>query len=736
MQELIREPINTNLLQRYIDEWLSHVNTTHNWKRLHQILSNLLMGVVSATDTHIGSTNLTLTSNRLLSGDGNNFNIEDLGYFTVISNNDMIFGTSANFNTIGASYYINVTGDYILNLPSATNAPVGAPLLNQTFGVGDVEFANYGFPTSLSGMDNGKMLVYNSTINQFVTQSLGVVTNIYNSDGTLAGNRIVNGDNHNLSFLDNFQITFEASNQINFNLTDVGEFTFDGYATYFNNTQVIFNAEIAFNTPLINQPTPLGFLTFLDLADQGVVSYTTLAEVQTALGIALTSGYVAFGNGAGTGIIGEAGYEYTAATKTLQVNKLLITGGNEVSISPLHFTGTWYAAGTATTSKPHLLLEPTGTTSTNWDLVGTAIGANAATGFLGKLIDLQKTAVSMFSVNYRGDTRIGRSITYGQAGAATGSFPITNANGTPDSSGTNYQFSNSTTTQSATAGAFSIFGSTFAQTSGNQYFNLITSSFGAAAGSASYRPFGLLYTINNSGAQSGTATGIFVNATETALNSMTHNLMDLQVGGFSQFKVSNVGFGTFSGGLTLSGTFQTLSSVANASFAVRHGNGFQNTADYSLGGSAGIMGKIAIAGSASGTATANYSAASFIISTLTMNRSASGTHPIFANAAIRPLTINTGAGALTNAATVYIGGAATGTGIPTNNYALWVDSGASRFDGVVNLAAYTVGTLPTGTRGDKAYVTDALAPTYGAAAVGGGAVIIPVFHNGTTWITA
>jgi hypothetical protein len=50
-------------------------------------------------------------------------------------------------------------------------------------------------------------------------------------------------------------------------------------------------------------------------------------------------------------------------------------------------------------------------------------------------------------------------------------------------------------------------------------------------------------------------------------------------------------------------------------------------------------------------------------------------------------------------------------------------------------AAYTVATLPTaGTQGRRAWVTDALAPAFGAAPVGGGAVVIPVFDNGTAWI--
>jgi hypothetical protein len=78
-------------------------------------------------------------------------------------------------------------------------------------------------------------------------------------------------------------------------------------------------------------------------------------------------------------------------------------------------------------------------------------------------------------------------------------------------------------------------------TSGLRFGIDLLQTFAAAAGSANYRPFNINYTINNSGAQSGTATGIFLNATETALNGMTHNLMDLQRGGVSQFKVDRVG---------------------------------------------------------------------------------------------------------------------------------------------------------------------------------------------------
>ena len=47
--------------------------------------------------------------------------------------------------------------------------------------------------------------------------------------------------------------------------------------------------------------------------------------------------------------------------------------------------------------------------------------------------------------------------------------------------------------------------------------------------------------------------------------------------------------------------------------------------------------------------------------------------------------------------------------------------------------SYSVATLPAGVTGDTALVTDALTPTFGATVVGGGAVKIPVYSDGTNW---
>ena len=69
----------------------------------------------------------------------------------------------------------------------------------------------------------------------------------------------------------------------------------------------------------------------------------------------------------------------------------------------------------------------------------------------------------------------------------------------------------------------------------------LSSGFAGALGSANYRNLSIAYTINNSGSQTGTATGIFLNATETALNGQTHNLMDLQRGAVSQARIDRTG---------------------------------------------------------------------------------------------------------------------------------------------------------------------------------------------------
>jgi len=92
-------------------------------------------------------------------------------------------------------------------------------------------------------------------------------------------------------------------------------------------------------------------------------------------------------------------------------------------------------------------------------------------------------------------------------------------------------------------------GSSFGNVTGTSQFMYFDHLYQAAAGAGNYRHSNFIYTINNSGAQTGTATGIFLNATETALNGMGHNLMDLQIGGVSKFRFRNDGQVNTTGGI-------------------------------------------------------------------------------------------------------------------------------------------------------------------------------------------
>lgn len=53
----------------------------------------------------------------------------------------------------------------------------------------------------------------------------------------------------------------------------------------------------------------------------------------------------------------------------------------------------------------------------------------------------------------------------------------------------------------------------------------------------------------------------------------------------------------------------------------------------------------------------------------------------------------------------------------------------------IRLKGYTVATLPAGTQGDEAFVTDALNPAFLATVASGGTVVTKVFYNGTNWVT-
>ena len=92
----------------------------------------------------------------------------------------------------------------------------------------------------------------------------------------------------------------------------------------------------------------------------------------------------------------------------------LINSYTSVASSPAKvFTGTWFTGGTSTTTKPQVLIEPAGTTSTAWSTSGTGLGVNAASGFTGRLLDLQTNGTSRAVVTGGGQLLAGTSTARG-----------------------------------------------------------------------------------------------------------------------------------------------------------------------------------------------------------------------------------------------------------------------------------------------------------------------------------
>ena len=108
------------------------------------------------------------------------------------------------------------------------------------------------------------------------------------------------------------------------------------------------------------------------------------------------------------GSTGQVTYNDAGAQAGLTSANIGSTGAIDISLAgaastpPVTFTGSWFTGGTATTTKPQLLIEPTGTTSTAWSTSGTGIGVNAASGFGGNLLDLQVNGSSRFKASSLG----------------------------------------------------------------------------------------------------------------------------------------------------------------------------------------------------------------------------------------------------------------------------------------------------------------------------------------------
>jgi hypothetical protein len=182
------------------------------------------------------------------------------------------------------------------------------------------------------------------------------------------------------------------------------------------------------------------------------------------------------------------------------------------------------------------------------------------------------------------------------------------------------------------------------------------------------------------------------------------------------FKITgSQGTGTGAGGSII---FQVAEAGSTATFTVTFTNGSATINGTGLPTTAGT----AVAFTTTGALPTN-----FAINT---------TYFVLAGSTSTAITVAATAGGTA----IVAGSAGSGTQTLTRAVAQNALANAMVIDSVKTVrlgTGYTVATLPAaGTAGRRTYVTDALAPTFLGVLTGGGAVVSPVFDNGTAWVSA
>ena len=132
----------------------------------------------------------------------------------------------------------------------------------------------------------------------------------------------------------------------------------------------------------------------------------------------------------------------------------------------------------------------------------------------------------------------------------------------------------------------------------------------------------------------------------------------------------------------INNTGTTFNSFLSASvFSVANTAQSTATAGHQLVGSTNVQRNININPPVLTISTDRSFARMIFANSNAITEASSGTHPLVSQLAIKPISYTNGDGATTNAATLYIEGAATGTASPDNNYVVWIDDGEVRIDG-------------------------------------------------------
>lgn len=392
--------------------------------------------------------------------------------------------------------------------------------------------------------------------------------------------------------------------------------------------------------------------------------------------------------------------------------------------------------GTAKANATSALLNVGGLAMSGSSANGTLIGTNPGASYTGDLIRLQANGVSCFLVRANGLASV--SGTFSAGGAITGPSFGTSSGDTvfqdnqPQTIITIRQVSGggSVGIQTATgASNLSVANSSSVTTTGT-----CTNSAAGTTVTGSGTLFVNQFKIGDSITLGGETQVITGGITNTNLNTTAWtnlhsavsyartaraNILEVQGNGM-------VGFNTASPNNNIHVTGFTPSSVAvnginaNGQFSITGGAGGASS------GATGQTGGNGSGGTITGGAGGAVAGASGI-------GGVGGSYTVTGGIGGAGATTNGSGGSITlNGGAV---GAGAGTGGAIGIVDLQTTGGVTRHGGVVRLKGYTVATLPAGTQGDTAFVTDLLTPTFLTAAVGGGAVVGPVFYNGTAWVS-
>ena len=374
-----------------------------------------------------------------------NFLIQELG--TIIGDQSVLFGiyqgTSSGFN-------INTTSGSGAVIGSGT----GINFINM-FKVGDTITAN-GETRTISA----------------ITSATNMTTDPWNTTNTTATFSKVGG----------FRFGVQANGKTGIN-TNIPTSLLDITSPNLSGSQTVWSGLSLNNTTATNSGSSIQISPYLRWSAKGYANATSGSQdvsfrsyVVPISGSTTPTGYLTFESS----ISGSA---YSSSLLTLSdtgrvtVNGLNIVGNGVVSVPAVSISGSWFTGGTSTTTKPLVLIEPAGTTSTGWNTAGTGIGVNAATGFTGNLLDLQLIGVSKFKVASDGTTTISAGVT------------ATSINGNIFTTGSTYSGSTSQTYTFPTTTA------TIARTDSGQSFSGIQNLTGNVAINSN----SLIYRTTNAG---------------------------------------------------------------------------------------------------------------------------------------------------------------------------------------------------------------------------------------------